>query len=148
MVETENLAFSGVIHARMDVDHAGCCTHPTLCCLSERNSMSNYANPTEKGEESIPDQDRADKASDAFMVGVDQHGREHYHSRIRDRMTVLNDGEHAHTEPLDGRPLKHWMAFIDSDEQCGWDGETNVYSGSTIDYLGERLGEGLNGGDH
>jgi hypothetical protein len=98
-----------------------------------------------KAEESIADKDRADKASDAFLVGVDQKSREHYYSRIRNCMTVLNDGEHIQTEALNDGTIADWMAFID-EKLCGWS-ETNVYSGSTFDHLADQLATAVNGGD-
>jgi hypothetical protein len=143
MVEAEITASSGVIQRRIAPGDSN-----TRRWLSlDGDSMSTSTMHSEKAEESIPDQDRADKASDAFMVGVDQHGREHYHSRIRDRMTVLNDGEHVHTEPLNGRPLSDWMAFIESDDQCGWRTK-NTFSGSVADHLCDQLSAGFNGGEY
>jgi hypothetical protein len=118
-------------------------------CLNKTQSttMSSKSTTQVKAEESNGNQQRADHASDAFVVGIDQQGREHYFSRIRDCMTILSDGEHVQTQPLNGRPLKHWMAFINSDEQCGWDGETNVHSGSTFQHLADQLATAGNGGD-
>jgi predicted alpha/beta hydrolase family esterase len=99
-----------------------------------------------KAEESIADHNRADNASDAFLVGVDQNGRGHYYSRIRNRVTVLRDGEHVHTEALTDGTIADWMAFID-EELCRWD-ETNVYSGSTSDQLCNQFAVDSNGGSH
>jgi hypothetical protein len=44
------------------------------------DSMSTTTTLAEKGEESITDTERADTASDGFMVGIDAQGREHYFS--------------------------------------------------------------------
>jgi hypothetical protein len=108
-------------------------------------TMTNSTTRAEKAEESSGNQQRADTASDAFTLGVDQQGREYVYSRLRDCVTRL-DGDDHETQSLNGRPLSEWMAFVD--DKWGWKGETNVYSGSTIDHLCERLGAGLNGGDH
>ena len=106
--------------------------------------MSINSTTTEKGEESIADHERADTASDAFLVGVDSEGREHYFSRIRGCVTVLNDGEHEHTEPLDNGALSEWMRFIEA-ELGGWN-ENNTYSGSVADHLCDQLATAVNGG--
>jgi hypothetical protein len=106
--------------------------------------MTNSTTLAEKSAVSIADKDRADNASDAFLVGVDQKSREHYYSRIRNCMTVLNDGEHVQTEALNDGTLADWMAFID-EKLCGWS-ETNVYSGSTFDYLADQLATAVNAG--
>ena len=98
-----------------------------------------------KREESTANEQRADHASDAFTLGVDQQGREYIYSRIRDCVT-RRDGDDHETQSLNGRPLSEWMAFVD--EKWGWKDETNVYSGSTIDHLCDQLSAGLNGGDH
>lgn len=107
--------------------------------------MTNSTTTAVKDEESIADHQRADRASDAFIVGVDAQGREHYHSLHRDSITVCNEGEHEHTQPLNDRPLSDWMAFIEQ-EFGGWI-ENNTYSGSTIDQMCTQLASGLNGGD-
>jgi hypothetical protein len=107
--------------------------------------MTNSSTAVVKPEESSGnDQQRADHASDAFTLGVDQQGREYVFSRIRDCVT-RRDGDKRETQSLNGRPLPEWMAFVD--ENWGWK-ETNVYSGSTSDHLCEQLTVGLNGGDH
>jgi hypothetical protein len=106
--------------------------------------MTHSTATAEKDTESIADHERADTVSDAFLVGVDAQGREHYHSRIRNAVTVLDGDEHVHTESLDGRVLSEWMAFIE--QECGGWTENNTYSGSTIDQLCNQLASGLNGG--
>jgi hypothetical protein len=60
-------------------------------------------------------------------------------------MTVLDDGGHVHTEPLDGRPLSEWMAFI-TEEFGGW-AENNTFTGSLADHLCDQLGTAVNGGE-
>jgi hypothetical protein len=112
--------------------------------METKKATSSKTTLAEKSEESIADEQRADTASDAFMIGVDQQGREHYYSRIRNCMTVLNDGEHVQTEALTDGTLADWMAFID-EKICGWS-ETNVYSGSTFDYLADQLATAVNAG--
>jgi hypothetical protein len=97
-----------------------------------------------KDEESSGNQQRADTASDAFTLGVDQQGREYVHSRIRDCVT-RRDGDDHETQSLNGRPLPEWMAFVD--ENWGWK-ETNVHTGSTIDHLCDQLSAGVTGGEH
>jgi hypothetical protein len=100
-----------------------------------------------KAEESSENQERADAASDAFVVGVDTEGREHVFSRIRNAVTVLDaDGTHEHTQPLSDRSLKSWMAFIEQ-EHGGWT-ENNTFSGSLADHLCQELATGVNGGGH
>lgn len=103
--------------------------------------MSSKSTTVVKADASIDDHQRADQASDAFMVGIDDEGREHWYSRIRGTMTVLDDGEDE-TQSLNGRRLNDWMAFVEQD--WGWD-ETNVYSGSTAEHLGHRVDEVVNG---
>jgi hypothetical protein len=105
--------------------------------------MTNSTTIAEKDTESSDNQERADTASDAFVVGIDQNGQEHVFSRIRDRVTV-RDGDEHDTQRLDGRPLSEWMAF--TEQECGWR-DTNVYSGSTTDQLCTQLAAGVNGGD-
>lgn len=106
--------------------------------------MATKTTTVDKADASTDDHQRADRASDAFMVGIDTDGREHYYSRIRDCMTV-RDGDEHQTQPLDGRPLKDWLAFVDQ-ELCGWS-ETNVYSGSTFRHLGQRVDEAVTEAD-
>jgi hypothetical protein len=108
-----------------------------------RNSMSTSTTQPEKDTESSDTQERADTASDAFVVGVDQNGQEHVFSCIRDRVTV-RDGDEHDTQRLDGRPLSEWMSFIE--QECGWR-ETNVYSGSTVQHLADQLATAVNGGE-
>jgi hypothetical protein len=117
---------------------------PVVSEIAELTTMSSKSTTAVKAAESSDNQQRADNASDAFMIGVDTEGREHYHSRIRDRMSVLDDGEHVRTVTLDGRPLSNWMAFIEQ-EHGGWR-DTNVYSGSTTDHLCDQLATAVNGG--
>jgi hypothetical protein len=97
-----------------------------------------------KPEESSANQDRADAASDAFVVGVDQQDREHVYSRIRNAVTVLDaDGTHEHTQSLNDRSLKSWMAFIEQ-EHGGWR-EKNTFTGSLADQLCTQLAAATGG---
>lgn len=132
-----------ILAARMPacLAHAG-----RLSLLNGVTTMTISSTAAVKAEESSGnDEQRADTASDAFTLGVDQQGREYVFSRIRDCVTRLDNGEHE-TQALNGRPLSKWMAFVD--QKWGWQGETNIYSGSTIDHLCDQLSAGLNGGDH
>jgi hypothetical protein len=99
-----------------------------------------------KPEESSANQERADAASDAFVVGVDTEDREHVYSRIRNAVTVLDaDGTHEHTQSLGERSLSAWMASIE--QEFGWT-ENNTFSGSLADQLCDQLATGVNGGEH
>jgi hypothetical protein len=94
--------------------------------------MSISSTHRRKPEESSENQERADAASDAFVVGVDTEGREHVFSRIRNAVTVLDaDGTHEHTQSLSDRSLKSWMAFIEQ-EHGDWR-ENNTFTGSVAD---------------
>jgi hypothetical protein len=97
-----------------------------------------------KCEESSENQQRADAASDAFVVGVDTEGREHVFSRIRNAVTVRDaDGEHEHTQSLGERSLADWMAFIE--QEFGWH-EKNTFTGSLADQLCTQLAAATGGG--
>lgn len=110
-----------------------------------KKATSSKPTLAEKGAESIDDQERADHASDTFMVGVDTEGREHYFSRIRNAVTVLDaDGAHEHTQSLGERSLRSWMAFIE--QEWGWS-KNNTFSGSLADHLCDQLGTAVNGGE-
>ena len=104
--------------------------------------MSTTTTQPEKAEESTPD--RADEASDSFKDGIDTQGRDHYYSRIRTSVTVLDGDDHEHTESFDGRPLSDWTAFIEQ-ELGGW-AENNTFSGSVADQLCNQLDTAVNGG--
>jgi hypothetical protein len=119
--------------------HAG-----RLSLLNGVTTMTISSTAAVKAEESSGNQQRADTASDAFLLGVDQQGRKYSYSRIRDCVTRRDNGKHK-TQSLNGRPLSEWMAFVD--QKWGWK-ETNVYSGSTIDHLCDQLSAGRNGGEH
>ncbi|MFC6965154.1 hypothetical protein ACFQL7_27800 [Halocatena marina] len=106
--------------------------------------MTNSPTAVVKADASTDDDQRADQASDAFMIGIDTDGREHYFSRIRDCVTVIDGGDDQ-TQSLDDRPLKDWMAFVEQ-ELGGWD-ETNVYSGSTFAHLAHQLGNAVTAGE-
>ncbi|WP_248910503.1 hypothetical protein [Halocatena marina] len=107
--------------------------------------MTNSPTAVVKADASTDDDQRADQASDAFMIGVDTNGREHYCSRIRDCVTVIDDDGAEQTQALNDRPLKNWMAFVEQ-ELGGWD-ETNVYSGSTFTHLVRQLGNAVTVGE-
>lgn len=94
----------------------------------EANSTSNTV--VQKSEES-PGNQRADRASDAFVIGVDADGRDHYYPRIRGTVTVLEGDEHV-TQSLDGEDLNEWKAFVE--DRCGWQ-EWNYCDGG----LGEAI---------
>ncbi|WP_248910511.1 hypothetical protein [Halocatena marina] len=106
--------------------------------------MSHSTTTAVKADASTDDDQRADHASDAFMIGIDTDGREHDFSRIRDCVTVIDDGAEQ-TQALNDRPLKDWMAFVEQ-ELGGWD-ETNVYSGSTFAHLAHQLGNAVTAGE-
>jgi Fe-S cluster assembly iron-binding protein IscA len=63
--------------------------------------------------------DRADRASDAFRIGVDTEGCDHIFSRIRMSVTVRDDDTVVHTHSLADCHLSHWLTYID--ETRGWD---------------------------
>ena len=123
-----------------------CWTHAgRLSSVEVSTTMTNSTTLAEKNEESVPDHQRADTASNAFKIGIDAQGREHYFSRIRHRITVVDDGDHEHTEPLDNRPLSEWMHFVEA-EFDGWT-EHNTFSGSVTEHFCDQLASAVNGGD-
>lgn len=88
------------------------CCRTQAGCLVELTTMATKTTTVDKADASTNVHQRADRAFDAFMVGIDDDGREHYYSRIRDCVTVCEDGQYR-TQSLNGRPLKDWMAFVE-----------------------------------
>jgi hypothetical protein len=71
------------------------------------------------------------------LVGVDGRGREHRYCQVRRTVYVLDGDEIAHAEALTERPMREWVAYVES--VCGW--ETLFWSpGSVYDKLAEVFG--------
>lgn len=64
--------------------------------------------------------DGIDLPHDAYRLGVDEAGRDHWHSPRAARVWVFRDGEDVHQEDLAGRSVVDWILFV-ADELAGWE---------------------------
>jgi hypothetical protein len=82
-----------------------------------------------------------DLPSDAYRLGVDDEGRDHWHSPMSTHLWTLRDGDVVHEESLTERSVVEWVLFVD--ELCGWDQRQPVEEsggvGSIIDDLADEL---------
>ncbi|WP_083851154.1 hypothetical protein [Halogranum rubrum] len=60
-----------------------------------------------------------DALAHSFTLGVDATGSTHHYYRPADAVVVFDGLELDHYQPLDGRPLAEWQAFVARDR--GWD---------------------------
>jgi len=56
---------------------------------------------------------------DAYRLGTDRDGRDHWHSPLSGRIWAFRGGELLAERDLDGRSVVDWVAFVD-DEHGGW----------------------------
>ena len=54
----------------------------------------------------------------SFTLGVDATGSTHHYYRPVDAVVVFDGRTLDHYQPLDGRPLRDWQAFVAQDR--GW----------------------------
>lgn len=75
--------------------------------------MTDYENPSEKriGDDCLG-------TRDVPRLGTDQTGAVHYYDDRADRILVAREGDIEHVEPLDGRPVSDWMAYVG--DRRGW----------------------------
>lgn len=59
-----------------------------------------------------------DLPSDAYRLGVDTDGREHWHSPMSNQLWVLRKGAVVHAEDLTERSIVEWVLFIE--DVCEW----------------------------
>jgi len=54
----------------------------------------------------------------SFTLGIDTEGFTHHYFRPADAVVVFNGRTLDHYEPLSGRPLREWKAFVS--QKRGW----------------------------
>ena len=78
-----------------------------------------------------------DRLDRPYCLGTDADGATHHHSPYDDRVVVVApDGGIEHVEPLGGRDIETWVAFV-RDRRAGW---RNL---NLRDSYGQILKEGL-----
>ncbi|SEP19411.1 hypothetical protein SAMN04487948_12016 [Halogranum amylolyticum] len=60
-----------------------------------------------------------DALARSFTLGVDATGSTHHYYRPADAVVVFEGRTLDHYQPLDGRPLAEWQAFVA--QERGWD---------------------------
>ena len=80
--------------------------------------MTDYTRGPEKGPT-----DGIGLPHDAYRLGVDAAGREHWHSPWEDRVWVLRDGDLVHER--DVYDIVRWVLFIEQ-ELSGWEAHEPV----------------------
>jgi hypothetical protein len=53
-----------------------------------------------------------------LALGVDRNGRWHTYRTTDETILVTDEAGLQHVERLDGRPVRHWVAYID--DGVGW----------------------------
>jgi len=86
-----------------------------------------------------------DLPSDAYRLGVDGEGREHWHSPMGGHLWTLRSGDLVHEESLTETSVVEWVLFVA--DLCGWEERHPVEEAGGLGGIVDDVTTALDGGE-